>query len=159
VLATVRVAGSLAADCTHPTATAATYAPAQVGSPAAPRVGPITFHPYPYLGLHPTKVLIHRVGMFQGSLSLTGYNCRDGRVLRFWYRNTAALPAPLDRRPNEGDPVAVLRFYRSPVTDYGGYMLFTEPGRWNIMVSNHGAVLGNLVITAAHGCRGGPRDC
>ncbi len=149
MLPTVRVAGGMATKCAHPTAIAATYAPVQVGSPAAPRVGPITFHPYPYQPPDPTKVLIHRAGMFKGSLSLTGYNCRDGRVLRFWYRNIPALPVPLDRRPNEGDRVAVLRFYPSPVTDYTGYMLFTEAGRWNVVVSKGAALIGNIVITVA----------
>jgi hypothetical protein len=33
-------------------------------------------------------------------------------------------------------------------------MLFTKPGRWNIVVSNHGAAPGNLVVTVASGRRG-----
>jgi len=30
-------------------------------------------------------------------------------------------------------------------------MLFTEPGRWNVVVSDGGAVLGSIVITVAAG--------
>ncbi|SRR6266704_3111128 len=117
VLPTVRVAGSLAAGCAHPTATAATYRPVRVGSPGAPRVGPVTFHPYPYQRPLPDKVLIHRVSAFPGgSLSLTGYNCRDGRILRFWHCDIATLPGPLDRRPGEGDRTAVLPISRGPIT-------------------------------------------
>jgi hypothetical protein len=37
--------------------------------------------------------------------------------------------------------------------------LFTEPGRWSIVVSDRGKVLGNLVMTVARGCRGGPQYC
>jgi hypothetical protein len=92
------------------------------------------------------------VSVFKGSLSLTGYNCRDGRLLRFWYCDCGGqLPLPLNRRPNEGFRVAVLRFYPSPVTDYAGYMLFTEPGRWNIAVYHGTAAVGNIVITVTPG--------
>ena len=158
VLATVRVAGSLAARCAHPTAATATYLPTPAGSPGVPRVGPVTFSPVPYQPPLPDKVLIQRVSPLPtGPLSLTGYNCRDGRILRFWY-TSPPLPGPLDRRPGEGYRVAVLP-YGPPNTGYAGYMLFTEPGRWNITVSNRGAALGNLVITAARGCKGGPRYC
>lgn len=137
-------------SCSHPTATAATYIPTPEGSVSPPRVGPITFSPGPFQLPHPDKVLISRVSASQkGSLTLTGYNCRDNRILRFWYRNTTVLPEPLNRRPNEGDRIAVLPYF--PHTDYPGYMLFTELGQWNIIVSHGTAVLGNIVITVAPG--------
>jgi hypothetical protein len=137
-----------AAGCAHPTATGATYRATPVGSSAVPRVGPLTFSPSPYQLRFPDKVLIHRVGVFSGPLSLTGYNCRDGRVLRFWYRIRASLPAGAIRGRTEGDRAAVLRFNRQ-YPDYLGYMLFTEPGKWNVVVSHGTAVIGNIVIVVA----------
>ena len=151
----MRVAGSLATDCVHPTAATATYLPTPAGSPSAPRVGPVTFSPFPYQPPHLDKVLIQRVSPVpKGPLSLTGYNCRDGRILSFWY-TSPPLPGPLDRHPSEGYRVAVLP-YVPPGTGYAGYMLFTEPGRWSIVVSHRGVILGNLVITVARSCKGGP---
>jgi hypothetical protein len=155
--AIVRVVGSLAAGCAHPTATTATYLPTPAGSPGIPRVGPVTFSPSVYQPPEPDKVLVVRVSALPaGSLSLTGYNCDDGRVLRFWYLTSGAVPGLLDKNPGEGYQVAVLPY--APRV-YTGYMLFTEPGRWSIVVSDRGKVLGNLVMTVASGCRGGPQYC
>jgi len=119
---------------------------AHVGSPSAPRVGPLTFSLSPYQPRFPDKVLIHRVGVFTGSLSLTGYNCRDGRLLRFWYRIRGSLPAGTIRAPTEGDRAAVLRFSRQ-YPDCPGYMLFTEPGKWDVVVSHGATTIGIIVIT------------
>jgi hypothetical protein len=113
---------------------------------ARPRAGPITFLTYPSRPPYPTKVLIHRVGVFRGSLLLAGYNCHDGRPLRCWYRTRATLPAGSIRRLSEGDRAAVLRFYPAPVTGHPGYVLFTEAGRWNVAVSKGTTVVGNVVI-------------
>lgn len=155
--AVVRVTGSRAAGCAHPTAKTATYLPTPAGSPGIPRVGPLTFSPALYQPPHPDKVLVVRVSALPAdALSLTGYNCDDGRALRFWYLTSGAVPGPLDKNPGEGQQVAVLP-YASRF--YTGYMLFTEPGRWSIVVSDRGKVLGNLVMTVATGCRGGPQYC
>ncbi len=94
----------------------------------------------------PTKVPIAVEKPLEYNVTLKGWRCSDGRTLRFWYERRGAWPFPSpDVRALEtaGDPVATLE--ASPGTNaYGGYFLFTSPGKWKIS-----AFVGDEVFASA----------
>jgi hypothetical protein len=127
--------------CDHPTATASTRRPVAVGVAGAPKVGPLTFHPYPYEAGRPTKMVIHALSDQSTSLTLRGYRC-DGRLpLRFWYDH--GLPSSGGKLI--GVQTATL-MPRQAGSDHTGYVMPTSTGRWLIVVSQGQTTLGTLLL-------------
>ena len=139
-----------------------------IGQPAADSTawavaGPLRFAVY---GLHgfrpgtPTKVPIVVEKPLERNVTLKGWRCSDGRPLRFWYERSG-LPFPVqyaydaagnlmmvpDVRAMEtaGDPIATLEAHgpASGINGYGGYFLFTTPGKWKVS-----AFLGDQLLAA-----------
>jgi hypothetical protein len=137
------------AACAHPTATATTGQPNRVGSPNAPTIGELSFHPYPYQPGFVTKMIIHAVQDQPQTIVLTGQRCSDRRPLRFWYGRNELPPDP----PLTGGQLQSLGdlAQRLPPTtantDYTGYALFSGPGQWEITVRPGGANIGVLLVT------------
>lgn len=135
---------SLAARCSNPTARASTANPHQVGSPDAPRVGPITFHPGPFAvdpktnSPYPTKVLINPVKEDGEQITLLGEDCAGGGPLLFGYHDqipslaTASVSFKMDVPPNDA---------------FVGYMEFSRAGDWSVDVFSANQYIGNVVIT------------
>jgi len=136
-----------AAACAHPTAT--TGQQVGEGSPNAPTIGPLSFHPYPYRPGFVTKMIIHPVQDQPQTIVLTGQRCSDRRPLRFWYgRNELPPDPPLSEEQLQslGDLAQSL----PPTTanaDHGGYVLFSGPGQWEITVRQGGTNIGVLLVT------------
>lgn len=138
-----------AGACAHPTATATTGQRIGVGSPDAPTVGPLSFHPYPYQPGFITKMIIRLIRDQPQTIVLTGQRCSDRRPLRFWYGRKVLPPDPPlseEQLQSLGDLAQDL----PPATanaDHGGYVLFSGPGQWEITVSQGGTNIGVLLVT------------
>jgi hypothetical protein len=128
----------------------------------SPRVGPLVFGFYNYPSNtsgraqsvfdpgYPTKVVLSLQPRrrLRFVLKLRGWSCRNGTPLRFWY-------AP-NEFPREGLPLTADRLRRIgaleqvlPATKrvlFGGYMLFTEAGRWKVSVYRKDRKLGSVVV-------------
>jgi hypothetical protein len=117
-----------------------------VDAASAPRVGPLTFHPYPYQRGYPTKMLIHAVVRQSQPLVLRGRRCSDGLALRFRY----AQGAPDQQGPFSATGLQALVVEAQTLppipagTDHTGYVLPTSAGNWLIEVTQAGATLGTL---------------
>lgn len=70
-------------------------------------------------------------------IALQGARCEDGRALFFAYSGSLAFP----------ERSAWITIGPFTDTGYGGYMLFTGPGNWNIDVFSQSKFVGNLVMT------------
>ncbi len=108
-----------------------------------------------FLPGHPTKVVMQRVRAVNTPLTLEGWECSSGQRLRFWYREccpfpSSSLPVTEEQLASTGDLVATLPPGESSTPDrgyaYGGYMLFTKPGKWKVSVSQSGQLLGSIVV-------------
>lgn len=142
----------IAAACRNPDALVATNHPVQVGDPAAPTVGPLSFHPYPYQPDYPTKMIINAVRDLEQPVTIRGYRCTDGMVLRFAYGDSTTLPtAPYTTRQLQtelGSPV----IEQSAITaggDHGGYALFSSTGQWLLTVSDGPTLIGVLRVAVS----------
>jgi len=142
-------AQSLTEMCTHPTRSASTHQTIAVAAPNAPRIGPLSVHPYPYAAGYPTKVLLHPVREVDATLHLTGQSCRDERALRFIY-GSVGLPA--GQPPYSEQQLGTLGTTDAELppqagdSDYTGYMLFSETGPWIVVLSRAGRVVGSILI-------------
>ena len=137
-------------------------APTPLHGSHSPRVGPLLFGFYTYPSNtsgraqsvfdagYPTKVVL-RLQLqrrLNSALKLRGWNCRDGTPLRFWYRR--------GEFPREGLPLTAAQLRRVGALEqvlptaryvhFGGYMLFTEPGRCKVSVYRQGRKLGSVVV-------------
>lgn len=89
-----------------------------------------------------------------GSLvRLKGMACSDRRPLRFWYRGGVPmnLPATEQELATTGDLIAELRLgteARSGENAIGwpGYILYSRPGSWRVMVSVDSVEVGSIII-------------
>ena len=113
--------------------------------------------------VYPTKVLIQAPKPpLQADLTLRGFECASGIPLRFWYPTRgepryplAELgPASSEELRQAGSVVAVLHRARhaqptkrnGPLTDYRGYILFSQPGMWKVVVRRGTRVLGTAIF-------------
>jgi hypothetical protein len=104
--------------------------------------------------LHPTKVLIFLREPLTAPVTLRGWRCSDGKVLRFWYRDApiplASNPASPDELATAGEAVAKLEAIEPPIVSptlgYPGYILFSAPGRWIVAVQRKGKTIGSSVF-------------
>ena len=132
--------------CGNPTATASTRQPKPIGATGAPRVGPFTFHPYPYRRGYPTKMVIHAVARQPRPFVLRGYRCSDALALRFRYDQGAPeRPGPFSASALEAQGVEAQTL--APITaggDHTGYVLPTGTGDWLVVVGQAGATVGTL---------------
>lgn len=160
------VAGSPIA-CGDPTPLVSSESIGERGSTAWAVAGPLRFAVY---GLHgfrpgvPTKVPIAVEKPLERNVTLKGWRCSDGRPLRFWYER-GGLPFPVqyarddagnltmvpDVRAIEtaGDPIATLeapRFPGSGINAYGGYFLFTTPGKWKVSAFQGDQLLASVIL-------------
>jgi hypothetical protein len=137
---------SLADRCSNPTAKASTAVPRQVGSADAPRVGPVTFHPYPFTidpktnEPYPTKVLINPVVEDGEVITLLGESCAGAGPLLFGYH---------DQIPSLATASVSFRMNVPPNEAFAGYMEFTSAGDWCVDVFSANEFIGNVVITVA----------
>jgi hypothetical protein len=135
------------AMCARPTATA-DMARSPVRSSGALRVGPLTFHPMPFANDGLVAVVLHPVAVVPPGFTLSGWECGDGRPLRFWYQSYGTmgpLPVRLSRAAPEGQLVVAVP-PRAAGDDLLGYMQFSGPGRWSVEVRDGAATLGNIVF-------------
>ncbi len=105
---------------------------------------------------YPTKVVIQRVKSVQAPITLEGWDCGTGQRLHFWYRKDCCpfplrtLPVSDEQLAEGGDSTAILPPAEGSTAErgyaYGGYMLFTRPGKWNISVSQEGHRIGNIIL-------------
>lgn len=127
----------------------ATNHPVQVGDPAAPTVGPLSFHPYPYRAGYPTKMIIHTVRNLEQQVTIRGYRCADGLVLRFAYGDTTDLPTPpytmKQLQSQLGSPLVVQDEIPAG-DDHGRYSLFSSAGQWLITVTEGTKLVGDLGV-------------
>ena len=109
---------------------------------------------YPTL-VAPTKVLIHVQRPLRAAVTLRGRRCSDSRPLRFFYQNAGDLrdlpkAAPAAALQSMGDRVATLAAGEPPIIapalGYGGYMLFSGPGKWKVSVYRGRRLLGTAII-------------
>jgi hypothetical protein len=121
----------------------------RVGRPAAVMLEPN----YPD-ALYPRKVLIFLREPLTAPVTLRGWRCSDGKPLRFWYRGG---PVPLPSNPasaknmaTAGDLVSKLEATEPPIVSptlgYPGYILFSAPGRWIVIVEQDGEAVGSSVF-------------
>jgi hypothetical protein len=78
----------------------------------------------------PTKAVIH---VTSGPITLSGFRCRDGRALHFWYeRGPAPFQPPVDTTVLEsaGDTAVSFDANSRPNESLGGYIFFPEPGKY-----------------------------
>ncbi|WP_432840187.1 hypothetical protein [Dactylosporangium sp. CA-092794] len=143
-----------AGECPHPAATATTgQSGIGVGSPDAPAIGPLTFHPYSYQPGFVTKMIIYAVRDQPRAVALTGRRCTDGRPLRFWYGRNDLPPAPPlseQRLQSLGDLTQELPPVAAGVA-HTGYVLFSGAGQWAIAVEEGDLTLGVLLVTVRPG--------
>jgi hypothetical protein len=110
----------------------------------------------------PTKVLIHPLEQFDGSIILTGSRCSDGQPLRFWYRGgtpfslgPGSTPIPEAVLAQTGDLSVDVRYgggnagTTAPGSDYAGYMLFTTTGAWRVRGQSGGRAIGEVIIVVS----------
>jgi hypothetical protein len=127
------------------------------------RAGPVAFRDFhrdeqvaaiaDFVPGYPTKVLILPFTSLQAAVTLQGWRCADGQPLRFWYGGGVpftSLPASEAVLASTGDLVATLEPQPTPSMggrmSYPGYMLFTAPGAWKVVVRRNGSVLGSVVF-------------
>jgi hypothetical protein len=149
IVASTQLTADAVGACARPTTTTTTGQRIGIGSPIAPTIGPLSFHPYPYQPGFITKMLIHPVRDQPQTIVLTGQRCSDGRPLRFWYGRTYLPPPPPlseEQLQSLGDLAQSLPPTPANV-DHGGYVLFSGPGRWEITVSQGDTNLGVLLVT------------
>jgi hypothetical protein len=126
-----------------------------------PRIGPVTFKFYTdpnkprpdyaqsdFTAGYPTKVVLSRDRRRapRARLMLRGFDCATGMSLRFWYREGAPpgrLPASKRYFERVGTLAVVLP---RGVSHRGGYMLFTEAGRWKLALRQGTRRVGALVV-------------
>ena len=123
---------------------------------------PIRLRPnYPDV-IYLSKVLIQAPHPpLRTALTLTGFECATGTLLRFWYPKPGEPVSPLPGQTGTGaelreagSPAAVLRRFRhaqptrrnGPRTDYRGYMLFSTPGIWRIVVRSGSRIVGTATF-------------
>ncbi len=75
----------------RPTTRSPNTARSPVRSSGALRVGPLTFHPMPFANDGLVAVVLHPVAVVPPGLTLSGWECGDGRPLRFWYQSFSAM--------------------------------------------------------------------
>lgn len=103
----------------------------------------------------PTKVPI-TVTQTINRMILSGYNCESGKPLTFWYGHGGSvplspLPAPASALAQAGSaeqPLGPVTISSDGPTHLGGYMLFTTPGRWHLMLQDSkGGMHGQCTVT------------
>lgn len=133
-------------DCGDPTAVVLDETP--VHTPWA-MAGPFRFATYD-VHPRPSKVVIRPEKPLVTAVTLRGWRCSDGHPLRFWYRTTGGYPSVVDARAMEtvGDLAATLEpaGHDSIPIDYGGYMLFTTPGKWKVSVFQGDQLVASVVF-------------
>jgi hypothetical protein len=148
--------GAATSACRHPDAIVSTSHPVPVGQPAAPSIGPLSFHPYPYAPGTPTKMIINAEHNLVRPAVMRGFRCSDRRVLRSLFsRGADTLPNPPysehQMTTDLGGPLVELA--AMPVGgNLGGYALFSSPGQWAIILTENETTVGLLridVTTAA----------
>ena len=102
-----------------------------------------------YVAGQVTKVVLSLRQPLAAELELRGVRCDDGVPLRFWARDE--LP-PTDGWQELGEAVRTIP--PSPATgwrrySYGGYMLFTQPGRHVLQLSDGGRVVDSVRVDVA----------
>lgn len=127
------------------------------------RAGPVAFRDFhrdeqvaaiaDYVPGYPTKVLILPFTSLRAAVTLQGWRCADGQPLRFWYEGgvpLTSLPASEATMTRTGDLLATLPPQLTPSMggrmSYPGYMLFTSPGTWKVVVRQDGKLLGSVVF-------------
>jgi hypothetical protein len=127
--------------------------------------GPVRLAPSYPDAIYPRKVLIQAPKPpLSADLTLRGFKCGSGVPLRFWYPRAGEAPYPSGdnvMRPSSsrelresGSSVAAL--YRAghaqPTTrdgartDYRGFILFSEPGTWKVVVRDGARVVGTAIF-------------
>lgn len=111
-----------------------------------------------------TKVLIQAPKPLANNLTLTGFKCVSATPLRFWYPRRGEPPYPTDAYLSSSEELreagvaaAVLYRFRhaqpttryGPLTDYRGFILFSAPGVWKIIVRSGTRVVGTAVLRAS----------
>jgi hypothetical protein len=101
------------------------------------------------------KFLIARVDRFEQPLTLTGRRCEDGRGLRFatgvpWQFDANLTLEEIARRTNpsiaiDASPPAEVQQI-GEVLPFGGYFIFTAPGRWRIEAHDGERVVASAII-------------
>lgn len=109
-----------------------------------------------FMSGYPTKVVIQRIKAVEAPITLEGWDCGTGQRLHFWYGKDCcpfplrALPVTDEQLAEGGDSAAILPPATASTAErsyvYGGYMLFTRPGKWNISVSQEGHPIGNIIL-------------
>lgn len=114
--------------------------------------------------IYPRKVLIQAPKPpLKTDLTLRGFKCASGAPLRFWYPTAGEPRYPLvdgqsassEVLRQSGTLVAVLHRTRhaqrtkpnGPLTDYRGYILFPESGKWKVVVRSGARVVGAAVFS------------
>ena len=98
---------------------------------------------------YPTKVVIHPDASLHGSVQLRGFNCETGQQLHFCYgegncgfSGQSVTEAELSQR---GDTVVTIQGH----LDFTGYILFPQPGFYQLWVEQNGQQGGSVVIQVA----------
>lgn len=100
------------------------------------------------------KFLIARVDPFERSLTLTGRRCEDGRALRFaegapWLFGAELTLDEIERRTiasREIYPPVPANVQGIDQLVFGGYFIFTAPGRWRIEARDGAEVVATAII-------------
>lgn len=135
--------------CRRTTAVASSEHPVAVGAPTAPKVGPLTFHPYPFQAGRPTKMIIHAALAQTVAITLSGFRCSDGRPLRFAYNGQLAVASetPLSSKQFASYGSDREKLPPAPVgTDHTGYVLLSAAGQWLIELRSSTTELGSVLL-------------
>jgi hypothetical protein len=126
-----------------------------IGRPAAESAlwlvaGPLRFGVYaPFKPGSPTKVPITLGKPLEADVTLKGWRCSDGHPLRFWYpRGNQAYPV-WDPNALETAGERVVTFQAlgtSAASAFGGYILFTSPGKWKVSIAQGGQHLASVIF-------------
>lgn len=101
------------------------------------------------------KFLVARVDRFERPLTLTGRRCEDGRGLRFasgvpWQFDADLTLDEIERLTTNSvaiDPSPPAEVQQvGDVLPFGGYFVFTAPGRWRIELKDEAQVVGSAIV-------------
>lgn len=100
------------------------------------------------------KFLVARVEPFERTLTLTGSHCETGRGLRFaeaqpWLADASLSADEIERRTNASRTIDAPMPSNPQAIDqvmYGGYIIFTDPGRWRLEAREGSRVVHSVVI-------------
>lgn len=101
-----------------------------------------------------SKFIVTRVDAFDSPVHVSGRRCADGRALRFaegqpWKVGASISPSEIERltTPTLKIPPPLPPPHQSGAdVGYGGYFIFTAPGRWLIEVTTPDRLLGKAVV-------------